>query len=149
VRLALKHKFRVIYHCDFIEGETFDLLEAAKDSIFLAPAIGIIYTTAYEAGAWGITKDIAEHMEMFTMLETCPLPLSLITSDPGATSAWFGSSGCSRTTPSMSAGKHTNCTPTLPPRDGRARSARGAGLAPWRCCSRWPQRRASSCAHRQ
>ena len=26
VKLALKYGFRVIYHCDFIEGETFDLL---------------------------------------------------------------------------------------------------------------------------
>jgi imidazolonepropionase-like amidohydrolase len=72
VRLALKHGFRVIYHCDFIEGETFDLLEAAKDRIFLAPAIGVIYTTAYEAENFGITRAIAEHMEMFTMLENCP-----------------------------------------------------------------------------
>ena len=30
VRMALKHRFRVIYHLDFIEGETFDLLEAQK-----------------------------------------------------------------------------------------------------------------------
>jgi imidazolonepropionase-like amidohydrolase len=72
VRLALKHNFRVIYHCDFIEGETFDLLEAARDRIFLAPAIGIIYTTAYEAESWGVTRAVAEHMEMYTMLETCP-----------------------------------------------------------------------------
>ena len=72
VRLALKHGFRVIYHCDFIEGETFDLLEAQKDSVFLAPAIGLIYTTAYEAESWGITREVADHMEMFTMLETCP-----------------------------------------------------------------------------
>lgn len=72
VRLALKHRFRVIYHCDFIEGDTYDLLEEAKDRIFLAPAMGIIYTTAYEAEPWGITREIAEHMEMFEMLETCP-----------------------------------------------------------------------------
>lgn len=72
VRMALKHGFRVIYHCDFIEGETFDLLEAAKDRIFLAPAIGIIYTTAYEAEPWGINRAVAEHMEMFAMLENCP-----------------------------------------------------------------------------
>ncbi len=71
VKMALKHNFRVIYHCDFIEGETFDLLEAAKDDIFLAPAIGIIYTTAYEAEPWGITKAVADHMEMYTMLENC------------------------------------------------------------------------------
>ena len=73
VRLALKHDFRVIYHCDFIEGETFDLLEAQKDRIFLAPAMGIIYTTAYEAEPFGITREIADYMEMFTMLETCPV----------------------------------------------------------------------------
>jgi imidazolonepropionase-like amidohydrolase len=72
VRLALKHGFRVIYHCDFIEGETFDLMEAAKDRIFVAPAIGIIYTTAYEAEPWGINHAVAEHMDMFAMLETCP-----------------------------------------------------------------------------
>jgi imidazolonepropionase-like amidohydrolase len=72
VRLALKHKFRVIYHCDFIEGETFDLLEAARDRVFLAPAIGIIYTTAYEAENWGVTRAVAEHMDMYAMLETCP-----------------------------------------------------------------------------
>ncbi len=72
VKLALKHGFRVIYHLDFIQGETYDLLEAQKDKIFLAPAIGIIYTTAYEAGNWGITKEVADHMEMFTMLESCP-----------------------------------------------------------------------------
>jgi len=72
VRLALKHGFRVIYHCDFIEGETFDLLEAARDRIFLAPALGIIYTTAHEAAPWGITSEVAEHMGMHQMLETAP-----------------------------------------------------------------------------
>ncbi|MDO8863787.1 amidohydrolase family protein [Haliea sp. E1-2-M8] len=72
VRLALKYNFRCIYHLDFIEGETFDLLEEKRDSIFLAPAIGIIYTTAYEAGPWGITEEVAHHMDMFGMLETAP-----------------------------------------------------------------------------
>jgi imidazolonepropionase-like amidohydrolase len=72
VRLALKYDFRAIYHCDFIEGETFDLLEEKRDSIFLAPAIGIIYTTAYEAEQWGITEEIARNMDMFGMLEGAP-----------------------------------------------------------------------------
>jgi imidazolonepropionase-like amidohydrolase len=70
VRLGLKYDFRVIYHCDFIAGETFDLLEAQRDRIFLAPAIGIIYTTAYEAAPFGISRDVAEHMGMFGMLES-------------------------------------------------------------------------------
>ena len=72
VRMALRHGFRVIYHCDFIEGETYDLLEAARDDVFLAPALGIIYTTAHEAEPWGITKEVAQHMEMYEMLETAP-----------------------------------------------------------------------------
>jgi imidazolonepropionase-like amidohydrolase len=72
VRLALKCKFRVIYHCDYIQGETFDLLEAEKDSIFLAPAIGVIYATAYEAGGYGITPEISEFLGMPEMLEGFP-----------------------------------------------------------------------------
>ena len=71
VKMALKHHFRVIYHCEFIEGETFDMLEAAKDEIFLGPAIGILYTTAYEAAPWGITKAVADHLEMSVALERC------------------------------------------------------------------------------
>jgi imidazolonepropionase-like amidohydrolase len=72
VKMALRHGFRVIYHLDFIEGETFDLLEAQKDKVFLAPAIGIIYTTAYEAGSFGISEDVARHMGMMSMLEGFP-----------------------------------------------------------------------------
>ncbi|WP_197419529.1 amidohydrolase family protein [Burkholderia sp. TSV86] len=72
VRLALKYGFRVIYHCDFIEGDTFDLLEAQRDRIFLAPAIGAIYTAAYEAEPWGITRQFALDHELFDMLERCP-----------------------------------------------------------------------------
>lgn len=72
VQMALRHGFRTIYHCDFIQGETFDLLEVQKDKIFLAPAIGIIYTTAYEAGSFGITQDVARHMGMMDMLEGFP-----------------------------------------------------------------------------
>ena len=71
VRLALKNRFRVIYHCDFIEGETFDLLEAARDTIFLAPAIGIAYTTAFEASAYGITPEVAASMEQPAMVAGC------------------------------------------------------------------------------
>lgn len=72
VRQALRHGFRSIYHCDFVEGETFDLLEEQKDRIFLAPAIGITYTTAYEAGPWGIDKETATVMGQFEMLDNFP-----------------------------------------------------------------------------
>ena len=69
IRLALKYDFNVIYHADFATDKTLDLLEAKKDSIFLAPAAGAIYATAYEASDWGITKDVAEFMGFFRKLE--------------------------------------------------------------------------------
>ena len=69
IQLALKYKFRNIYHCDYASEETIDMLEAAKDEIFLAPAIGVVYTTAYEAGDWGIDENVARIMGMPQMLE--------------------------------------------------------------------------------
>ncbi|MBM3517231.1 MAG: amidohydrolase family protein [Alphaproteobacteria bacterium] len=60
VRMALKHGYNVIYHCDFATEETIDLLEAKKKEIFLAPAAGAIYATCYEAGDWGITPEVAD-----------------------------------------------------------------------------------------
>ncbi len=69
IRLALKYNFRVIYHCDYATPETIDMLEEAKDRIFLAPAIGIIYATSYEAGDWGLTPEVVERMGLIPMME--------------------------------------------------------------------------------
>ena len=45
VQMALRHGFRVLYHCTYASTETLDQLEAARDTIFMAPAIGIIQAT--------------------------------------------------------------------------------------------------------
>jgi imidazolonepropionase-like amidohydrolase len=71
VQLALKYDFRVIYHCDYATTETIDMLEEAKDRVFLAPAIGVIYATAYEAADWGITPEVVEQMRLIPMMERC------------------------------------------------------------------------------
>ena len=48
------------------------MLEAKKKDVFLAPAVGIVYTVAYEASDWGITTEIAESMNMLSKMEsTC------------------------------------------------------------------------------
>ncbi len=60
IRMALRHGFQVIYHADFATEKTLDMLEAKKKEIFLAPAAGAIYATAYEAAEWGITPEIAD-----------------------------------------------------------------------------------------
>lgn len=69
VRMALKHGFTAIYHADYANNKTIDMLDAKKKDIFLAPAAGAIYATAYEAGDWGITREVAENMNLFRKME--------------------------------------------------------------------------------
>lgn len=45
VKLGVKAGFRVLYHCTYADEEALDLLEAAKDEIFVAPSIGIVQAT--------------------------------------------------------------------------------------------------------
>lgn len=49
VKLAVRHGVRAIYHCTFAEEEALDLLEAARDRVFVAPTPGIVYANLYEA----------------------------------------------------------------------------------------------------
>ncbi|MBI1683638.1 amidohydrolase family protein [Caulobacter hibisci] len=45
IKMALRAGVRVLYHCTYADAEALDLLEAAKDEIFVAPAIGVIVAT--------------------------------------------------------------------------------------------------------
>jgi imidazolonepropionase-like amidohydrolase len=62
VKQALRHGIDVIYHASFTDTETLDMLEAAKDRIFVAPGIAILYAMLNEAEPWGITKAQATDM---------------------------------------------------------------------------------------
>jgi imidazolonepropionase-like amidohydrolase len=70
VKLALKHGVKVIYHATLVDDEACVQLEAAKDWCFVAPTLGINYTTLNEAGKWGLTTEIAESMGVRRELET-------------------------------------------------------------------------------
>ncbi|ODU06372.1 MAG: hypothetical protein ABS81_04985 [Pseudonocardia sp. SCN 72-86] len=72
VQLAVKYGFRMIYHCEYIEGETFDHLESVRDKVFVAPTYGGLYSIAYEAGTYGLTEDIAEQTGAIEALEGFP-----------------------------------------------------------------------------
>ena len=50
-------------------GEALDMMEAAKDRIFLGPAVGLLHNTVYEAAPWGITPEVVEQMGMKRNLE--------------------------------------------------------------------------------
>lgn len=42
VKMAIRNGFRVIYHCSYADEEALDMLEANRDKLFMAPAIGIV-----------------------------------------------------------------------------------------------------------
>ena len=60
IKLALKHEVDILYHCEYADEESLDLLEEARDRIFVAPAIGLLHNLLYEAGPWGITYEKAK-----------------------------------------------------------------------------------------
>jgi imidazolonepropionase-like amidohydrolase len=62
VKQALRHGVQLIYHASFTDSETLDMLEEAKDRIFVAPGIGIIHALLNESDAWGITRAKATAM---------------------------------------------------------------------------------------
>ena len=64
VKLSIRNGVDCIYHCEFADAEALDMMEEAKDRIFLGPAVGLLHNTCYEAEPWGITREVAESMNM-------------------------------------------------------------------------------------
>jgi imidazolonepropionase-like amidohydrolase len=62
VKQSLRHGIDVIYHASYSDSESLDMLEAAKDRVFVAPGIAIILAMLYEAEPWGITTAKATAM---------------------------------------------------------------------------------------
>lgn len=59
IKLALRHGVDILYHCEYADEECLDLMEAARDRIFVAPAIGLLHALMHEAEPWGITFEKA------------------------------------------------------------------------------------------
>ena len=69
VKMALKHGFRAIFHADFADTEALDMLEAKKDEVFLAPAVGFVYVMTHEYEEWGATREFVEQAQLGRILE--------------------------------------------------------------------------------
>ncbi|MCG8691565.1 MAG: amidohydrolase family protein [Minwuiales bacterium] len=69
VKMALRQGCEIIYHATLCDEEAKDMLEAAKDDIFVSPTLGITHTTLNEAGDWGITTEMATEMGLKRELE--------------------------------------------------------------------------------
>jgi imidazolonepropionase-like amidohydrolase len=62
VKQALRHGIDLIYHASFVDNEALDMLEAAKDRVFVAPGVAILYAMLFEASEYGVTHDMAVGM---------------------------------------------------------------------------------------
>jgi imidazolonepropionase-like amidohydrolase len=69
IKLAVRAGFRSIYHCSYADPEAIDLLEAHKESIFLSPAVGIMWANVHEGAEFGIDRAMAEKMGSVKSLE--------------------------------------------------------------------------------
>ncbi|MFN7712063.1 MAG: amidohydrolase family protein [Curvibacter sp.] len=62
VKQSLRHGIQIIYHASYSDTETLDMLEAARDQVFVAPGIASIHALLHEAEPWGITNAKAREM---------------------------------------------------------------------------------------
>jgi imidazolonepropionase-like amidohydrolase len=62
IKLAVRHGFRSVYHCTYADAEAIDLLEEHKESVFLSPAVGIMWAHVYEGAEYGIDTAMAAKM---------------------------------------------------------------------------------------
>lgn len=69
VNRALTCGVDVIYHCEQAGPEELDMLEAAKDRVFVGPAIGLIWNTIHEAGEFGVTPQMVADLGMQRVLD--------------------------------------------------------------------------------
>ena len=69
IKLALEHEVDILYHCEYADEESLDLLEAARDRIFVAPAVGLLHNLLYEAEPWGITYQSAREAGVVDQFE--------------------------------------------------------------------------------
>jgi imidazolonepropionase-like amidohydrolase len=55
--MALRHGVEVINHANYADDRALDALEAARERVFVVPALGITYNLAHAGGAWGVTAE--------------------------------------------------------------------------------------------
>ncbi len=54
VQMCVRHGVDVIYHATFADDKARDMLEEAKERVFVAPALGVTWTRLHEAGKYGL-----------------------------------------------------------------------------------------------
>ncbi len=60
VKMCVRNGLDIVYHASFVDAEGLDMLEEAKDWVFVAPGINWLVATLYEAEAFGFPQEAAE-----------------------------------------------------------------------------------------
>lgn len=69
VRHSLIAGVDMIYHAEYTDEETLDMLEAARDRIFVAPSISLFHTMLHEGEPHGMPRAVAEAMGIPALIE--------------------------------------------------------------------------------
>lgn len=62
VKQCVRHGIELVFHGSFADDEALDMLEAAKDCHFVAPGIGWLIRTLFNAAEYGISEQEATRM---------------------------------------------------------------------------------------
>ena len=69
IKQCLRHGVEIIYHGSYADEEALDMLEKHKGEYFFAPGLSWLIETAYNAGEWGLTPEVAKQMGYVDELE--------------------------------------------------------------------------------
>jgi imidazolonepropionase-like amidohydrolase len=64
VKRAVRCGVDVIYHCEHVDEEALDMLEAVKDRVFVGPAIGLLHAAVYEAPEGALHTGVRQGIEL-------------------------------------------------------------------------------------
>ena len=59
VKMCVRHGVDIVYHASYADTEARDMLEAAKDRVFVAPALSVTWTRLHESGKYGLPSSDA------------------------------------------------------------------------------------------
>src|SRR6202012_3470218 len=68
IQNCLRAGVDVLYHCEYTDEQTLDMLEEARDRIFVAPTVSLFHTMLYEASPW-VTPEVARSMGIPGMID--------------------------------------------------------------------------------
>lgn len=75
IKMCVRHGIDIVYHAAMADEEALDMLEGARDRVFVGPTMGFPYTLLHEADRYGVHHDAATRAsleeEFTSIVENC------------------------------------------------------------------------------